>query len=278
MKLTGWLSFIMALMLGVSAGAFLGAGPAMAERLRVAVTTSFQNSGLSDVLLPKIERDLGFSIDLLVVGTGQALKLGELGDVDAILVHSKPAEDAFVDAGFAPYRREIMYNDFVIVGPQSDPARVSAATGVGDAFLRIAAHQSLFISRGDESGTHQRELRLWDQAGVSRSDLATPWYAEIGAGMGAALNMAAARGAYVLSDRASWLKFGNKGTLSLLFFGGAELRNQYAFLPVSVKRHPHVEIEKAKALEAWLVSPRGQTLIANYQIEGQALFVPNADK
>lgn len=243
------------------------------DTLRMAVTTSFQNSGLADVLLPEIKQDIGLDVQLLVVGTGQALRLGRAGDVDAILVHSRAAEEAFVAEGFGPYRREIMYNDFVIIGPEADPAGTRDATSAADALRRIASVSARFVSRGDESGTHKKELSLWASADIS---LEGDWYNEVGAGMGAALNIAAGLDAYVLSDRASWLNFGNKAGLGLLYAGDPILFNQYAFLPVSAERHPHVKSDLAVALEDWLTSDRAAALINGYQIAGETLFTFNA--
>ena len=256
--------------------ALICAGTAIqAETLRLAATTSFNNSGLSDALLPVIAQDIGLDVQLLVVGTGQALRLGQSGDVDAILVHSKEAELAFVEAGYASHRREIMYNDFVVIGPSDDPAQVMAATSAIEALLRIAAAQSTFVSRGDDSGTHRKELSLWNSAGSDRVEF-TSWYREVGAGMGASLNSASAMKAYILADRASWLNFGNKGDLALLFSGDPVLFNQYAYLPVSAERHAHVKAQAARNLEQWLVSPRAQSIINEYEIGGEALFVFNA--
>lgn len=247
-----------------------------AAEMRLAVTTSFNNSGLSDVLLPRIEERAGITVRLLVVGTGQALKLGRAGDVDAVLVHSRAAEEAFVAQGFGTHRREIMYNDFVVVGPMNDPAGISDATSVVDAFDRIRKSQSLFVSRGDESGTHKKELAIWRDGGVDVSAFDPAWYREAGAGMGASLNTASGMNAYIMSDRASWLKFSNKGELKLLYSGDEQLFNQYAFIPVNPQKHPHVKHSLALRLERWLTSKVGQSLIANYTLNGQVLFVPNA--
>jgi len=246
-----------------------------AGELRLAVTTSFYNSGLSEILLPAIQRDIGLEVQLLVVGTGQALRLGEAGDVDAVLVHSRAAEEAFVAAGYGTHRREIMYNDFVLVGPASDPADVSAADTATKAFQRIAEAEIPFVSRGDDSGTHKKELALWSAAGLETQAFGR-WYRAVGAGMGATLNTASAMNAYVMTDRASWLNFGNKGDLALLFSGDPALFNQYAYLPVNPARHGHVEHEQALALERWLTGPRARDLINGYKINGEALFVFNA--
>ena len=244
-----------------------------ADVVRMAVTTSFHNSGLADQLLPVIRDEAGLDVQLLVVGTGQALRLGRAGDVDAILVHSKSAEEAFVAQGFATHRREIMYNDFVFVGPSNDPAKVADAESAVESLQRIAMAEARFVSRGDDSGTHKKELGLWQAAGA---DPEGRWYNAVGAGMGAALNTASGLGAYILTDRASWLNFRNKGDLVLLFDGDPVLFNQYAFLPVSAARHPHVAHAAVARLEAWLTSDRARALIDGYEIDGQALFVFNA--
>jgi len=249
---------------------------AQAAEIKVAVTTSFYNSGLSDILLPVIRDDLDLDVQLIVVGTGQALRLGRAGDVDAILVHSRKAEDAFLAGDFGTHRREIMYNDFVFIGPSADPATLSEATSASDAMQRIKTTESSFASRGDDSGTHKKELSLWGAAGVSEEDLSTGWYHAVGAGMGATLNVASGMDAYVLSDRASWLNFGNKGGLALLYAGDPTLFNQYAYIPVNPLRHSHVKKELALALEEWLVGPKAEDLISNYRINGELLFTFNA--
>ncbi len=243
--------------------------------MKLAVTTSFHNSGLAEVLLPEIKTDLDLEVQLLVVGTGQAIKLGQAGDVDAILVHSKGAEEKFLAEGSGTHRREIMYNDFVFIGPQNDPATVKTATAATDALQKIATAQAPFVSRGDDSGTHKKELSLWKAAGL---DVATAgeWYKAVGAGMGAALNTASGMNGYILSDRASWLNFGNKGSLALLYAGDPVLFNQYAFLPVNPEKHPHAKNDLAMKLEGWLTSERAKELINSYQIGGETLFVFNA--
>ncbi|WP_342075205.1 substrate-binding domain-containing protein [Yoonia sp. SS1-5] len=252
---------------------WLTGAAAQAEDVKLAVTTSFQNSGLSDILLPAIAADTGVNVQLLVVGTGQAIRLGEAGDVDAILVHARSAEEAFVAMGYGTHRREIMYNDFVIIGPSDDPAGIAAAQSAQMALGAIADIGAAFVSRGDDSGTHKKELDLWAQSdGVPTA----PWYREVGAGMGAALNTAAGLNAYILADRASWLNFGNKADLALLYAGDPALFNQYAFLPVSPVRHPHVKNDAALRLEAWLTSARAGQLIDTYQIDGQQVFTFNA--
>lgn len=262
-------------MIRLAAFLSLLATPLWAEEMKVAVTTSFHNSGLSDVLLPAIKDDTGLDVQLLVVGTGQALRLGEAGDVDAILVHSKAAEEAFVAAGFGTHRRQIMYNDFVLIGPKDDSADIKSAGSAAEALAQIAETEAPFVSRGDDSGTHKKEVALWRDAGID-PDALRGWYKEVGAGMGASLNTASGLGAYILSDRASWLNFGNKGDLDLLFAGDAVLFNQYAYLPVNPDRHAHINAEAATTLENWLTSGAAKALINSYQIGGQGLFVFNA--
>lgn len=245
-----------------------------ADDMKLAVTTSFQNSGLADILLPEIKADTGIDVQLLAVGTGQAIRLGQAGDVDAILVHSRAAEDAFVAQGYGTHRRQIMYNDFVFIGPNADPANVKTADTASAALVKIADTQSPFVSRGDDSGTHKAELKLWTAAEL------TPvgdWYRKVGAGMGAALNIASGMPAYVISDRASWLNFGNKDGLALLFAGDPVLFNQYAFLPVNPAKHPHVKADLAQALEDWLTSDKARALINGYTINGETLFTFNAE-
>ncbi|WP_339640541.1 substrate-binding domain-containing protein [Jannaschia helgolandensis] len=254
---------------------FLSAGSASAETMRLAVTTSFENSGLADILLPQIAADTGIDIELIVVGTGQALRLGEAGDVDAVLVHSKAAEEAFVAAGNATHRREIMYNDFVIIGPGNDPAGIAQAGDAPEALARIATAQAPFVSRGDDSGTHKAELTLWNAAGIPTEG---DWYRPVGAGMGAALNTAVGMGAYVLSDRASWLKFGNKDGMSILFEGDPAMFNQYAYLPVNPARYDHIKAGAAARLEDWLVSERAEVLINGYRVADEQLFTFNAER
>ncbi len=249
---------------------------AQANEMKLAVTTSFNNSGLSDILIPEIKNDLDLEVQLLVVGTGQALKLGRSGDVDAILVHSKAAEEKFVTGGFGTHRREIMYNDFVLIGPSGDPAGIFSATSANEALGKIEKAKSVFVSRGDDSGTHRKEIALWKSAGNSPENFSANWYREVGSGMGATLNTASGMNAYIMSDRASWLKFGNKGNLKLLFEGDPVLFNQYAYLPVNPKKHLHVKFTQAKRLEAWLTSPKAQRLIGDYKIDEETLFTPNA--
>jgi len=259
--------------LAIAATGLWLAAAAQAEDFKLAVTTSFANSGLAEILLPEILADTGLNVQLLVVGTGQALKLGETGDVDAVLVHARAAEDKWLADGNGTHRREIMYNDFVLVGPSGDPAAIKTATTAVAAMQAIAAAAAPFVSRGDDSGTHKAELALWKKAGI---EPAGEWYRAVGQGMGAALNTAAGMNAYILADRASWLNFGNKGDLALLFAGDPMMFNQYAYLPVNPVKYPHVKAEAALALEAWLTSDKAKGLIEGYKLGGEQLFVFNA--
>jgi tungstate transport system substrate-binding protein len=254
----------------------LTASLASAETVRLAVTTSFHNSGLSDILVPRIKADTGIEVQLLIVGTGQALRLGQSGDVDALLVHSRAAEEAFVASGAGAHRTEIMYNDFVLLGPGDDPAVISQAKTATEAFKQIAMAQAPFVSRGDDSGTHKKELSIWKATNLDPGEF-DPWYKSVGASMGASLNTAAGLDAYIMSDRASWLNFANRGNLTLLFSGDPVLFNQYAFLPVNAQRHPHVNQAAVERLEIWLTSDVARSLINGYQIQGQPLFIFNAD-
>ncbi|MGB3554380.1 MAG: substrate-binding domain-containing protein [Jannaschia sp.] len=240
--------------------------PLRAETLRLAVTTSLENSGLAGILLPAAQEETGIEVRLLVVGTGQALRLGAAGDVDAVLVHSHAAEDAWLEAGHGTGRTEIMSNDFVLVGPASDPAGVARSANIDVAMGRIMRSQAPFVSRGDDSGTHLRERDLW------RVPPEGAWYRETGSGMGATLNVAAGMGAYILADRGSWLNFGNRADLVILHEGDDRLLNVYAYLPVNPERHPHVAEQAAKRFGAWLTSPNARALIDGYRIDGQPLF------
>ncbi|WP_373086255.1 substrate-binding domain-containing protein [Sneathiella sp.] len=265
------LSFIPVLMLTL-----LVSFQSLAEDMKLAVTTSFHNSGLADILLPEVKKDLDLDVYLLIVGTGQALKLGRAGDVDAILVHSRKAEDKFVAEGYGTHRQEIMYNDFVVIGPKSDEAGVAKSKTAVEAFGAIRDNKAIFVSRGDDSGTNRKELDLWKKAGVDPENFDGSWYRAAGSGMGATLNTAVAMNGYVFSDRASWLNFKNKGDLELLFSGDPVLFNQYAFIPVNPAIYPHVKNDLAEKLEAWLCGEKVQKMIGDYEIAGEQLFTPNA--
>jgi tungstate transport system substrate-binding protein len=257
--------------------ALLPAGASAQERsITVASTTSTEQSGLFGHLLPAFTRATGITVRVVAVGTGQALDIGRRGDADVVLVHDKAAEERFVAEGFATRRQDVMYNDFVLVGPLSDPAKARGGD-VLEGFRRIAAARAPFVSRGDKSGTHAAELRTWRDAGIDIATARGEWYREIGQGMGPALNTASAQGAYVLSDRGTWLSFKNRAELAILVEGDRRLFNQYGVMLVNPARHPHVKAADGQAFVDWLVSAEGQGAIAGHRIGGQPLFVPNAD-
>ncbi|MBF9036615.1 solute-binding protein [Rhodobacterales bacterium HKCCE2091] len=262
----------------LAAGFALAALPAVAQDGVVLVqsTTSTQNSGLYDHILPIAEEALGLDIRVVAVGTGQALQNAERCDGDMLIVHARDAEIAFVEAGFGTERRDLMYNDFVIVGPESDPAGVAGTGDVSAALAAIAGAGAPFASRGDDSGTHRKELNLWD--GVADVAAASgTWYRELGSGMGATLNAAVGMGAYTLTDRATWLAFENRGDLVILSQGDERLFNQYGVIPVNPAHCPNVNAEGATAFADWLVSDAGQQAIADYSLGGEQLFFPNAE-
>jgi tungstate transport system substrate-binding protein len=244
----------------------------------VASTTSTQDSGLFGHILPLFEAKTGIKVNVVAQGTGQALDTARRGDADVVFVHAKAAEEKFLAEGFATKRQPVMYNDFVLVGPAADPAGVKGTTDVGAALKAIAEKQAPFVSRGDKSGTHQAELGLWKAAGVDIEKARGPWYREIGQGMGAALNSAGAMGAYVLSDRGTWIAFKNKGDLAIAVEGDKALFNQYGVMLVNPAKHPHVKAADGQAFVDWLVSREGQAAIAAYAIDGKQLFFPNADQ
>jgi tungstate transport system substrate-binding protein len=244
--------------------------------ITVASTTSAEQSGLFGYVLPLFERETGIAVRVVALGTGQALDVGRRGDADVVLVHDREAEERFVAEGFAAPlgRRPVMYNDFVVIGPRRDPAGVAGLRDVAEALRRIAATGVPFVSRGDRSGTHAAELRLWQTADVRPTGM---WYREVGQSMGPTLNIAAAQDAYALTDRGTWLAFRNRRDLTVLVEGDRRLFNQYGVLVVSPARHPHIKAENARRFAEWLVSPAGQKAIASYRIGGEQLFFPNAD-
>jgi len=244
-----------------------------AEPLRMSTTTSTENSGLLEVLLPPFEEATGIRVDVIAVGTGKALKLGENGDVDAVFVHSRPAEDRFVADGFGVGRRDVMHNDFVLIGPASDPAGVRASGDAAHGLRRIMDTQAPFVSRGDDSGTHKKERALWRAAG---RDPAGNWYLEAGQGMGAVLLIAAEKQAYTLADRGTYLAMRGKVDLPVLLEGDPALFNPYGIIAVNPARHPHVRHDLARKLIEFITGPRGQGIIAGFRIDGQALFYPDA--
>jgi tungstate transport system substrate-binding protein len=239
-------------------------------------TTSTQNSGLFDHILPKFTEKTGIDVRVVAVGTGQALKNGRNGDGDVVLVHSKPDEEKFVAEGWGVKRHDVMYNDFVIVGPASDPAGIAGLKDADQALAKIAEAEAPFASRGDDSGTHKAERDLWGQAGVDPTKGSGDWYLETGSGMGATLNTAVGKHAYTLADRGTWLSFANKDDFEVLVEGDPKLFNQYGVILVNPTKHPRVKAEKGQAFVDWLTSGEGQKAIASYKIDGQQLFFPNA--
>lgn len=254
------------------------AGPARADSpfITVASTTSTEQSGLFAHLLPAFTAKTGIAVRVVAVGTGQALKIGERGDCDVVFVHDKAAELKFVADGFGIGRREVMYNDFVLVGPKSDPAKLAGGRDIAAAFSAIAAAKAPFVSRGDDSGTDRAEKRLWQAAGIDIKAVGGGWYRDAGSGMGPTLNMAAAIDAYTLSDRGTWLSFRNRRDLEILVEGDKRLFNQYGVILVNPQKHPNVKAALGRAFIDWLVSPEGQQRIAAYTIDGEQLFFPNA--
>lgn len=239
-------------------------------------TTSTQDSELFDHLLPLFTKKTGIEVRVVAVGTGQALKNGQNGDGDVVLVHSKPDEEKFVAEGWGVKRQDVMYNDFIIVGPASDPAKIGGLKDAVQAFKQIAETKSLFASRADDSGTHKAELKLWKDAGIDVKQASGTWYLETGSGMGATLNTAVGKGAYALADRGTWLSFGNKKDFKLLVEGDPKLVNQYGVMLVNPAKHPSVKTKQGQAFIDWLLSLEGQAAIASYKINGQQLFFPNA--
>jgi len=259
--------------------AILANRPAVADNPFIILqsTTSTQNSGLYDYLLPHFTAKSGIDVRVVAVGTGQALRNAEKCDGDVLVVHSKADEVKFVENGFGTKRSNLMYNDFVVLGPANDPANIASATTVDEALQRISASQSAFASRGDNSGTHKAEKRLWKAANIAIDSAVNSWYLETGLGMGATLNFAVQANAYTLSDRATWLAFANRAGHKILFQGQPPLFNQYGVVPVSKSHCPNVNHELAQEFTDWLVSPDGQNMIASYKRNGAQLFFPNAD-
>jgi len=244
----------------------------------VASTTSTQDSGLFDDLLPKFEKKFGVDVRVVAVGTGDAIDIAERGDADVLFVHYKPDEEAFVEAGHGVKRFPVMYNDFIIVGPKSDPAKIAGIKDATDAFARIADAEAAFASRGDDSGTHQKELEIWEAADVDVEAASGTWYRSLGQGMGPTLNTAAGMDAYTLADRGTWISFNNRQNLGLLVAGDPELFNQYGVILVNPEKHPHVKAEEGQAFIDWLISAEGQKAIASYKLKGKQLFYPNANE
>jgi tungstate transport system substrate-binding protein len=259
--------------------AIVFAGPSRAQdkSIVVASTTSTQDSGLFEYLLPLFKKKTGITVKVVAQGTGQALDTGRRGDADVVFVHAKSAEEKFLAEGQGVKRFPVMYNDFVLIGPKTDPAGIKGMKDVAKAFQTIKAKQASFISRGDRSGTNIAELKLWKDAGIDIDKDKGPWYKSIGQGMGAALNTAGAGNAYVLSDRGTWIHFKNKGDLQILVEGDKRMFNQYGVMLVNPAKHPNVKKELGQQFIDYLISPEGQKDISNYKINGEQLFYPNAN-
>ena len=241
----------------------------------LASTTSTDNSGLLDAILPQFEAETGIAVRVVAVGTGQALRLARSGDADVLLVHDRKSEERFVADGWGVERHALMHNDFIIVGPKTDPADIRGLVDVGEALARIADQQRPFTSRGDDSGTHKAELRLWQAAERDPVAFSGSWYRETGSGMGATLNTAAAMDAYAFVDRGTWLAFKNRLGLEVLVVGDPRLRNPYGVILVNPERHPHVKAGAGQAFIDWLLSPKGQKAIGSFRVSGEVLFIPD---
>ncbi len=250
---------------------------AQEKSIVVSSTTSTEQSGLFGFILPIFKMKTDIDVKVVAVGTGQALDIGRRGDADVVFVHDKPAEEKFVAEGYATQRNEVMYNDFVLIGPKSDPAKIGGGKDIQAAFKKIASSQVPFVSRGDKSGTHAAELRYWKDAGIAIVPVTT-WYKETGSGMGPALNTASAMNGYILADRATWLTFKNRGDLAILVQGDPKLFNQYGVMLVNPAKFPNVKKAEGQTFIDWILSKSGQDLIASYQVGGEQLFFPNAKK
>lgn len=247
-------------------------------RILVQSTTSTQNSGLYDYLIPLFEKETGLRVDVVAVGTGQAINNAENGDADVLLVHAKPAELKFVADGYGKQRLDLMYNDFVIIGPASDPAHLIGTTSVYEALKTLRDSKQIFVSRGDDSGTHKKERNLWKNAKLSPDTFSSDWYRETGSGMGATIRMAIEANGYTMTDRATWIAFGDKQDHKVVVSGDPELFNQYGVIAVNPEKFPHANAAGAQAFIDWLTSIHGQELIAEYTVQGEQLFFPNAQK
>src|SRR5262245_10254581 len=265
--------------LALGASAFAQDKPTNAasdKSIVVASTTSTQDSGLFGHILPLFKAKTGIDVKVIAQGTGQALDTGRRGDADVVFVHARPAEQKFIADGAGVKRFPVMYNDFVLIGPKNDPAGIAGSKDIVAALKAIKAKGAPFVSRGDRSGTHQAELALWKDAGIDIAADKGPWYRDIGQGMGAALNTASAMNAYVLSDRGTWISFKNRGDLAIAVQGDNKLFNQYGVILVNPQKHAHVKQSPGQAFIDWLISPEGQKAIADYKINGEQLFFPNA--
>lgn len=254
------------------------AGPVVADErfITVASTTSTQNSGLFDYLLPLFKDQTGIEVRVVAVGTGQAIDVAKRGDADVLFVHHKPSEEKFIQDRDGVKRYDVMYNDFIIVGPKSDPAKIGGAKDASAALRKIADSKAVFVSRGDDSGTHKLEKTLWQDLGIDVKAVSGQWYRETGSGMGPTLNTTSGLNGYTLTDRGTWLNFKNRGDLTILVDSDPRLFNQYGVILVNPEKHPHVKTKDGQAFIDWLISPEGQQAIAAYKIDGQQLFFPNA--
>ena len=260
---------LLALLLSASA-------QAQPKFITVASTTSTEQSGLFKYMLPIFQKKAGFQVRVVAVGTGQALDIGRRGDADVVFVHAKPLEEKFLAEGHGVQRFDVMYNDFILIGPKSDPAKVAGTKDITAALQKIKAAQAPFVSRGDKSGTHFAELSLWKLAVIDIAKDKGPWYRDTGQGMGPALNSASGMNAYILSDRGTWLSFKNRADLAIAVEGDNRLFNQYGIMLVNPAKHPNVKKEMGQAFVDWVISPEGQQAIAEYKIGGEQLFFPNA--
>ena len=247
------------------------------ESIIVQSTTSTANSGLYDHLLPLVKEDTGITVHVVAVGTGQAIKNARNCDGDVLLVHARPAEQKFVDDGYGLARHDLMYNDFIFVGPPDDPATITGGKSAIDALRKISMQPARFASRGDNSGTHKKELALWKKAAIDPTTASGSWYLETGSGMGATLNAAVGSGSYTMTDRATWISFRNKQDFGIQVEGDAELFNQYGIIMVNPAKCDRVKLAAARQFVDWMLSPKGQQAIAAYRLDGQQLFFPNAD-
>ena len=266
---------LLALALAASA-AFALPAHAQDKSIVVASTTSTEQSGLFGHILPTFTKKTGIAVKVVALGTGQALDVGRRGDADVVFVHDRAAEDKFVTEGFGVDRRDVMYNDFVLIGPKSDPAKVAGGKDVAAALKAVAAAKAPFVSRGDKSGTHAAELRYFKDAGVDPNEGKGTWYRETGSGMGPALNTASSMNAYILADRGTWLSFKNRGELGIVVEGDRKMFNPYGVILVNPAKHAHVKQVEGRAFMDWLVSAEGQAAIASYKVGGEQLFFPDA--
>ncbi len=280
-KKTQFIHYLFSIIFSGLLGLLISSNPALADNsrankiIRLATTTSTENSGLLKYLLPHFEKDSAYKVHTIAVGTGKALRMGQDGDVDVLLVHAPKAENDFIAKGHGEQRYPVMYNDFVIVGPKNDPAGISKATTITEALKKIASTKSRFISRGDDSGTHKKERTLWKLANIS-PDNKHAWYLQAGQGMGKVLQIADEMGAYTMTDRGTWLAYQNKLALRIVFQGDTTLFNPYGIIAVSRKKYPDLNTQGAKALINWITSDKGQNLIGKFKVAGKTLFTPNA--